>query len=209
MSNSIFKSFSYLILSILLTNLILFFIGGIYSFNILYHTFIYTVRELIFFIVLLSQLLYIVISKEITASRAVIITLIFWIVFSLILKFVPNIDYTTLTRDIKTELSIKRDYIAPSIDILSMEFINNLKNRFIDWEKISINLLSSLILFLFHISILTYIKSKLNNNTLVKSLIFILFIFFILYLWNFYLNLPLLALSFIFFNLKGIGIENN
>lgn len=209
MGNSVLKSFIFLSLSIVLTSFILFLIGGIYSTNIFYHTFVYTFRELIFFIILLSQLIYSIVVQDKLSSRIVIISLFYWVVFLFIVWIIPNIDYTTLTRDIKNELFIQREYIAPSLDILSMQFIVDIVNKFIAWEKISINTVSSGILFLCHFSLQNLFIKISSNNTLLKSIIFVLFILFILYFWNSSYNLSLFILSIIFLKIKESHSENN
>ncbi len=209
MNNVILKSLFYIVITTFILSSIIFFNNGIYSFKIYSLTFIYTIRELIPVSILFSQMLFVMNTKDLSASKAILFSILPWLIFLLIIRNINEINYTTLGINNKNELFVDRGITKNYLNIFFFAPVKEIIKEIKKWSIIEFKEASSLLLLLTHISLQLFLERFFSKNSILKVLIFILYILFGLYVWTYQLNIPLIFLCFALLKLKKRKIHED
>lgn len=198
MGNSIIKSVLFLILSTLIISITYLYLTGIYSLSSLYQIFLYILKRYCFFIILLSQFIFVLSNKRYTNSDLVIFTLISFVLYILVTKFVPlvTIPVSQLENN-NLELFIDRGDLLTPYSLFSNSYFKSALDILNRWKFSDYFLISSFVIFFFNISFLSAFKRNISSSSLLKTVVFILVNLIILIYWNYSISLALIICSFV------------
>lgn len=201
MHNIISKSIFYIFFSFILLTLFIFFYNSIYSLFQLERVVKYIFFEYITLIVILSQFFYILFDKSKTFSNIVINVFICWSII-LIHNYSFSLDHKVLLSITKnTEVYVTRDIsYFNQFNIFRITVIEKFIDDIKCWNVSDHFVYSSLVLLLFNNSLISFIDRVFINNTILKVFSFIIYVLFIIYIWNSLFNITLLIMSFYLLN---------